>query len=79
MQHGQKIKKYGSFHPYHLKLEAKFQKLVLIQLIIYMCEYVYITYKYLWASLIVQLVKNPPPMQETPVWFLGWEDPLKKG
>ena len=47
MQHGQKIKKYGSFHPYHRKLEAKFQKLVLIQLIIYMCEYVYITYKYL--------------------------------
>ena len=25
------------------------------------------------------LVKNPPAMQETPVWFLGWEDPLEKG
>ena len=24
-------------------------------------------------------VKNPPAMQETPVWFLGWEDPLEKG
>ena len=23
--------------------------------------------------------KNPPVMQETPVWFLGWEDPLEKG
>ena len=34
----------------------------------------------LWrASLIAQLVKNPPAMQETPVWFLGWEDPLEKG
>ena len=24
-------------------------------------------------------VKNPPAMQETPVPFLGWEDPLEKG
>ena len=31
------------------------------------------------ASLVAQLVKNPPVMQETPVWFLGWEDPLEKG
>ena len=23
--------------------------------------------------------KNPPAMQETPVGFLGWEDPLEKG
>ena len=30
------------------------------------------------ASLIVQLVKNPFAMQETPVWFLGREDPLEK-
>ena len=28
--------------------------------------------------LTVQLVKNPPAMQETPVRFLGWEDPLEK-
>ena len=32
-----------------------------------------------WASLIAQLVKNPPAMQETPVQFLGLEDPLEKG
>ena len=32
----------------------------------------------MWASLIAQLVKNPPAMQETPVRFLGWEDPLEK-
>ena len=25
-----------------------------------------------------QLVKNPPAMQETPVQFLGQEDPLEK-
>ena len=28
---------------------------------------------------IAQLVKNPPAVQETPVRFLGWEDPLEKG
>ena len=32
-----------------------------------------------WSSLIAQLVKNLPGMQETPVWFLGQEDPLEKG
>ena len=31
------------------------------------------------ASLIVQLVKNPPAMQESLVQFLGLEDPLEKG
>ena len=31
------------------------------------------------ASLIAQLVKNTPAMQETPVSFLGHEDPLEKG
>ena len=30
-------------------------------------------------SLIAQLVKNRPAMQETPVRSLGWEDPLEKG
>ena len=32
-----------------------------------------------WASLVAQWVKNPPAMQETPVPFLGQEDPLEKG
>ena len=31
------------------------------------------------ASLVTQLVKNPPAMQETPVRSLGREDPLEKG
>ena len=31
------------------------------------------------ASLIAQLVKNPPAMRETWVRSLGWEDPLEKG
>ena len=30
------------------------------------------------ASLVAQLAKNPPAMQETPVWFLGREDLLEK-
>ena len=30
------------------------------------------------ASLTALLVKNPPAMQETLVWFLGQEDPLEK-
>ena len=32
-----------------------------------------------WASLVVQLVKNPPAVQETWVRSLGWEDSLEKG
>ena len=30
-------------------------------------------------SLMAQLVKKQPAMQETPVLSLGWEDPLEKG
>ena len=30
------------------------------------------------VSLIAQVVKNPPAVQETPVSFLGGEDPLEK-
>ena len=30
------------------------------------------------ASLVAQLVKNLPTMQETWVRFLDWEDPLEK-
>ena len=35
--------------------------------------------KLLLPSLIAQLVKNPPAMQEILVRFLGWEDPLENG
>ena len=35
-------------------------------------------YVYLWASLVVQTVKNLPAMQETQVRSLGREDPLEK-
>ena len=31
------------------------------------------------ASLVAQMVKNLPAMQETKIWSLGQEDPLEKG
>ena len=31
-----------------------------------------------WASLVAQMVKKLPAMQETLVWSLGWEDSLEK-
>ena len=34
---------------------------------------------YSWASLVAQLVKNPPAKRETWVRSLRWEDPLEKG
>ena len=33
---------------------------------------------YYWASLVAQLVKNVPAVQETWVRSLGWEDLLEK-
>ena len=35
--------------------------------------------QYSSASLVAQLVKNPPAMWETWVRPLGWEEPLEKG
>ena len=34
--------------------------------------------QYSWVSLVIQLVKNVPAMQETWVQSLGWEDALEK-
>ena len=34
-------------------------------------------FQYSWASLVAQLVKNLPAVQETWVQSLGWEDPLE--
>ena len=31
-----------------------------------------------WASLVAQMVKNQPAMQETQVQSQGWEDQLEK-
>ena len=35
--------------------------------------------QYSWASLVAQLVKNPPAMWETWVQSVGWKDLLEKG
>ena len=37
------------------------------------------TARRLMGSLAVQLVNNVPAMQEIPVRFQGWEDPLEEG
>ena len=43
------------------------------------CLYIYIPSQvFIRASLISRLVENTPAIQETPVQFLGWEDPLEK-
>ena len=31
-----------------------------------------------WTSLVAQMVKQLPTMQETQVWSLGWDNPLEK-
>ena len=43
----------------------------------YICLYIHT-----WVSLLAQMVKNPPAMQETQeMWVqsLGWEDPQEEG
>ena len=35
--------------------------------------------QYSWASLVAQMVKNLPAVQETQVRSLGWEDLLEEG
>ena len=35
-------------------------------------------FQYSWASLVAQLVMNPPAVQETWVQSLGWEDPWRR-
>ena len=42
-------------------------------------QYILVAYLFIWASLVAQLVKNPPEMRVTWVRSLGWEDALEKG
>ena len=47
-----------------------------------LCLYLYWFYLYytiIRASLVAQMVKSLPAMQETQVQYLGREDPLEKG
>ena len=52
---------------------------VLIQNTTKKIDYLLISVCLLRASLVAQIVKNLPAIQETLVWSLGWEDPLEKG
>ena len=42
-------------------------------------QYLHKTFRNSWASLVAQLIKNLPAMQETLVGFLGWEHLLEEG
>ena len=44
-----------------------------------MCSIFAASWQDTWAYVAAQLVKNLPATQETPVRFLGREDPLEKG
>ena len=35
--------------------------------------------QYSWASLVAQMLKNPPAMWDTSVQSLDWEDPVEEG
>ena len=39
----------------------------------FVCE---VGFEFILGSLVAQLLKNPPAVQEAWVWSLGWQDPL---
>ena len=47
----------------------------------YVWSYVYVQYIYIWIclSLVAQMLKSPPMMQESQVWSLSQKDPLEEG
>ena len=59
---------------FHQKGEASL--CVCVCVCVCVCIYMYVC---VWASLVTQLVKNLPAMQETLIRFLGLEDSLEKG
>lgn len=61
-----------SLEPYCIRLEEAIARLLV------RCSF-NPGFNFHWASLVAQLIKNPPAMRETWVKSLGWEDPLKKG
>ena len=47
----------------------------MLPLVVFLCEMVNSS----WVSLVAQVVKNLPVMQEIWVLSLGWKDPLEEG
>ena len=45
-------------------------------IIFFLTFYLYLSFP--WASLVAQMVKNLPAIQESQVWSSGWEDHLEK-
>ena len=45
----------------------------------YLVDVIILPFGISWASLVAQLVKNPPAMWDTWIQSLGWEDLLEKG
>ena len=87
-------KKYTLIHPFILPIQEATKWISTIKasinveeevlnisklLFIYLCRSLWKCTKVFGASLVALLVKNPPAMQDTLVWFLGQEDPLEKG
>ena len=64
-------------HPDSLNVKYVCLYLYLYLYSIYIYIYIYI-YTYIWASLLAQIVKNLPAMQDTQVPSLGQEDPLEE-
>ena len=67
--HGQRVHSYPASVEWSLFLSVTF----LLQQSFYLLPF------FLWASLVAQLVKNPPAMRETWVQSLSWDDPLEEG
>ena len=70
--HGQRS--LAGYSPQDCKEPNTTEKLTLSLLTTFKFSYILIR-----VSLVVQMVKNLPAMQETRIQSLGWEDPLEKG
>ena len=65
------LKGCGCFHFSLIIVRWKLLKIAILEI----WKRKYLSMLLLWTSLVVQLVKNPPAMQETLVAFEGQEDP----
>ena len=58
-----------------LSMQFNYLSLVTLEKVLYFG----LIFATIWASMVAQMVKYPPAMQETWVWSLSQEDPLEKG
>ena len=67
----------------HQRLTTKYSKFTISQVVVTFpgqptSNYLLLNALEEGASLVAQMVKNPPAIQEIQVRSLGWEDPLKE-